>query len=48
VLKTLQVQTFQNGNAPYLGDPEKDFSYLNFGPENSRPPPSPLKADAHK
>ena len=32
----LQVQTFQNGNAPYLGDPEKDFSYLNFGPENSR------------
>jgi glutamate/tyrosine decarboxylase-like PLP-dependent enzyme len=32
----LQVQTFQNTNAPYLGDPLADFSYLNVGPENSR------------
>ncbi|RYY95254.1 MAG: aspartate aminotransferase family protein [Chitinophagaceae bacterium] len=32
----LQVQTFQNSNAPYLGDPEANFTYLNFGPENSR------------
>ncbi len=32
----LQVQTFQNSNAPYLGNPEVQFSYLNFGPENSR------------
>ncbi len=32
----LQVQTFQNGNAPYLGNPDDQFSYLNFGPENSR------------
>ena len=33
---TLQVQTFQNSNAPYLGDPLTKFSYLNFLPENSR------------
>jgi glutamate/tyrosine decarboxylase-like PLP-dependent enzyme len=32
----LQMQTFQNTNAPYLGDPEASFTYLNFGPENSR------------
>lgn len=32
----LQVETFQNSNAPYLGDPLEDFSYLNFLPENSR------------
>lgn len=32
----LQLQTFQNSNAPYLGDPASDFSFLNFGPENSR------------
>ncbi|RIV24899.1 aspartate aminotransferase family protein [Fibrisoma montanum] len=32
----LQVQTFQNASAPYLGDPLADFSYLNYGPENSR------------
>ncbi|MNZ90446.1 L-2,4-diaminobutyrate decarboxylase [compost metagenome] len=32
----LQVETFQNSNAPYLGDPEENFSYLNFLPENSR------------
>lgn len=32
----LQLQTFQNSNAPYLGDPVSNFSYLNFGPENSR------------
>lgn len=32
----LQVQTFQNSNAAYLGDPLENFSYLNFLPENSR------------
>jgi len=32
----LQVQTFQNSNAPYLGDPLEDFNYLNYVPENSR------------
>jgi glutamate/tyrosine decarboxylase-like PLP-dependent enzyme len=32
----LQTQVFQNGNAPYLGDPFERFSYLNFLPENSR------------
>jgi glutamate/tyrosine decarboxylase-like PLP-dependent enzyme len=34
--KTLQVETFQNSNAPYLGNPMDNFSYLNFLPENSR------------
>ncbi|MGV3600142.1 MAG: pyridoxal phosphate-dependent decarboxylase family protein [Dyadobacter fermentans] len=32
----LQVSAFQNSNAPYLGDPSENFSYLNFLPENSR------------
>ena len=32
----LQVSTFQNSNAPYLGDPSGNFSYINFLPENSR------------
>jgi glutamate/tyrosine decarboxylase-like PLP-dependent enzyme len=32
----LQLQTFQNSNAPYLGDPAANFTYNNFGPENSR------------
>ncbi|WP_316812442.1 pyridoxal phosphate-dependent decarboxylase family protein [Pedobacter heparinus] len=32
----LQVESFQNSNAPYLGDPMDNFSYLNFLPENSR------------
>jgi glutamate/tyrosine decarboxylase-like PLP-dependent enzyme len=32
----LQLQTFQNSNAPYLGDPSENFNYLNSGPENSR------------
>ncbi|MEM6769195.1 MAG: pyridoxal-dependent decarboxylase, partial [Bacteroidota bacterium] len=32
----LQVATFQNSAAPYLGDPNTDFNYLNLGPENSR------------
>ena len=32
----LQVESFQNSNAPYLGDPFENFSYLNFLPENSR------------
>ncbi|KIC89090.1 pyridoxal-dependent decarboxylase [Flavihumibacter sp. ZG627] len=32
----LQVNTFQNSNAPYLGDPLVNFSYMNFLPENSR------------
>ena len=34
--KVLQMETFQNSNAPYLGDPMESFSYLNFLPENSR------------
>ena len=34
--KVLQMETFQNSNAPYLGNPEEDFNYLNFLPENSR------------
>lgn len=34
--KNLQVETFQNSNAPYLGNPLENFSYLNFLPENSR------------
>ncbi len=33
---SLQVETFQNSNAPYLGNPLENFSYLNFLPENSR------------
>jgi len=32
----LQIATFQNSSAPYLGDPATDFNYLNVGPENSR------------
>jgi glutamate/tyrosine decarboxylase-like PLP-dependent enzyme len=32
----LQMQTFQNSNAPYLGNPEENFSYANYLPENSR------------
>jgi glutamate/tyrosine decarboxylase-like PLP-dependent enzyme len=32
----LQVQVFQNSNAPYLGDPMKNFTFLNYVPENSR------------
>jgi glutamate/tyrosine decarboxylase-like PLP-dependent enzyme len=32
----LQVETFQNSAAPYLGDPSDHFNYLNAGPENSR------------
>lgn len=31
-----QIETFQNSNAPYLGDPTASFNYLNFLPENSR------------
>lgn len=34
--KILQTETFQNSNAPYLGNPLENFSYLNFLPENSR------------
>lgn len=34
--RNLQIETFQNSNAPYLGDPLENFSYLNFLPENSR------------
>ena len=33
---TLQIETFQNSNAPYLGDPLENFNYLNVLPENSR------------
>ena len=32
----LQIETFQNSNAPYLGNPLENFSYLNVLPENSR------------
>ncbi len=32
----LQLETFQNSNAPYLGNPLNDFNYLNILPENSR------------
>ncbi|MDN5476361.1 MAG: pyridoxal-dependent decarboxylase [Chryseobacterium sp.] len=32
----LQMQVFQNSNAAYLGNPEDNFSYGNFTPENSR------------
>lgn len=32
----LQVETFQNSNAPYLGNPLENFNYLNLLPENSR------------
>ncbi|WP_418603453.1 pyridoxal phosphate-dependent decarboxylase family protein [Hwangdonia sp.] len=34
--KELHVNTFQNSNAPYLGDIFKNFNYLNLLPENSR------------
>ncbi|MCZ4224464.1 pyridoxal phosphate-dependent decarboxylase family protein [Pedobacter rhodius] len=34
--QVLQVETFQNSNAAYLGNPMENFSYLNFLPENSR------------
>lgn len=30
------IETYQNSNAPYLGNPMENFSYLNFLPENSR------------
>ena len=33
---SLQVETFQNSNAPYLGNPLDNFNYLNVLPENSR------------
>ncbi len=32
----LQIETFQNSNAPYLGNQMEHFDYLNFLPENSR------------
>ncbi|MBB4080827.1 glutamate/tyrosine decarboxylase-like PLP-dependent enzyme [Lewinella aquimaris] len=31
-----QVASFQNGNAPYLGNAGDQYNYLNLGPENSR------------
>ena len=34
--KILQIETFQNSIAPYLGNPLDNFNYLNFLPENSR------------
>lgn len=34
--KRLQMETFQNANAAYLGNPLENFNYLNFLPENSR------------
>tara|TARA_Y100000310_G_scaffold315388_1_gene365842 strand:- start:2624 stop:3973 length:1350 start_codon:yes stop_codon:yes gene_type:complete len=33
---SIQIETFQNSNAPYLGDPLENFNFLNFLPENSR------------
>lgn len=32
----LQIESFQNSNAPYLGNPLENFNYLNVVPENSR------------
>lgn len=32
----LQIETFQNSNAPYLGNPLEEFNYMNLLPENSR------------
>jgi len=32
----LQIETFQNSNAPYLGNALENFNYLNVLPENSR------------
>ncbi|WP_443936826.1 pyridoxal phosphate-dependent decarboxylase family protein [Pedobacter sp. MW01-1-1] len=34
--QSLQVETFQNSNAPYLGNLADNFSFLNLLPENSR------------
>ncbi|HEX5024067.1 MAG TPA: pyridoxal-dependent decarboxylase [Agriterribacter sp.] len=34
--RILQAETYQNSNAPYLGNAEETFNYLNFLPENSR------------
>ena len=34
--RMLQMETFQNSNAPYLGDSSKNVNYLNLLPENSR------------
>ncbi|MEO6902233.1 MAG: pyridoxal-dependent decarboxylase [Bacteroidia bacterium] len=34
--KSLQIQTFQNSNAPYIGNASDNFNYLHFLPENSR------------
>lgn len=36
IYNVLQVETFQNLNAAYLGDLKEHFNYLNFLPENSR------------
>ena len=33
---SVQIETFQNSNAPYLGNPVENFNYLNVLPENSR------------
>jgi glutamate/tyrosine decarboxylase-like PLP-dependent enzyme len=32
----LQMETFKNSNAPYLGNPADNFSFMNYLPENSR------------
>jgi glutamate/tyrosine decarboxylase-like PLP-dependent enzyme len=34
--RILQLNTFQNTNAPYLGNPSDHFNFINFLPENSR------------
>jgi glutamate/tyrosine decarboxylase-like PLP-dependent enzyme len=33
---SLQREVFQNAGAAYLGDPEKDFNFIQYTPENSR------------
>lgn len=32
----LQIESFQNSNAPYLGNPYEELNFMNFLPENSR------------
>lgn len=34
--KLLQVESFQNSNAPYLGNPNEELNFMNLLPENSR------------
>lgn len=34
--KALQIESFQNSNAPYLDNPDEELNYMNLLPENSR------------